>query len=280
MSIGALGTSLFGTLDAQPQQQSLPRRICEGLKIVFTDLLPANLTCVLPNAFSWCYRTLWTGSIQSHTVSVPTTTKTASLFAHGMQKPAPTSAVLLLHGDHSHPMTLLHLADIAQAQGRAVFSVHLPYDDSHPEAHRALLGKCIEKIGQILSKNGGSLSHLLLAGHSRGALEATHEALVKENPAVNGILAMAGRFRVIKPSLRPCRESLEPSVNAVWDKLHLSSRPLRVPFLQVAAQHDWCMDPEASVVRPDQRHLYVNAGHLGVINHPSTLKTFKAWVAV
>jgi predicted esterase len=186
------------------------------------------------------------------------------------------SAVLLLHGDHSHPLTMLHLADIAEAQGKAVFSIYLPYDDIDPEAHRSLLRKGIDKIEQIVAKNGGNLSHLLLAGHSRGAMEAANEAFVENNPKVSGVIAIAGRFKVIKPSLRPCRESLEPSVNALWEKLRNFDRPL--PFYQIAAKNDWCIDQEASIVRQDLKHLCVNASHLSVINHPETLRQFRAWI--
>lgn len=286
MSVKAIGASNSGvtSCDTQPGKPSLTYRIYEGLKIVFTDLLPANITCILPNALSWGYRTLWAKSVQSYTLSVSTgtTTKTAHLFAHSLEdleRPnVPISAILLLHGDHSHPLTMLHLADIAKAQGKTVFSVHLPYEDGNPASHRSLLKKSINKIDQIISKNGGKLSHLLLSGHSRGAMEAANEAFVENNPKVNGVISIAGRFKVIKPSSRPCRASLEPSIHALWEKLRM--RNLRVPFYQIAAKNDWCMDPEASIVRRDHSHLYVDASHLGVINHPETLKQFKAWTSL
>jgi len=288
MSLEAIrtgGSKAIG-YDAEQREQSRAYKICESLKIVFTDILPTNLTCILPNALSWAYRTIWTRSVQSYTLTATTATatKTAHLFAHSIEKAkqpnTSTSAILLLHGEHSHPLTMLHLADIAKAQGKAVFSVHLPYEDNNPEGHRSLLRKSIDKIDQIISKNGGKLSYLLLSGHSRGAIEAANEAFVENNPKVSGVIAIAGRFKVIKPSLRPCRKSLEPSIHALWEKLRIFNRPLRVPFYQIAAKNDWCIDPEASIVRRDHSHLCVNASHLSVINHPETLKQFRAWVAV
>jgi predicted esterase len=259
------------------ENQSCAYKVYETLRIVATDILPSNFTCILPNALSWAYRTLCTGSVQSEAITL---TKTAHLFSHNLTRlSGSTSALLLLHGEHSHPLTMLHLADIAEAQGRVVFSVYLPYDDHRPEDHRLLLKKSIDKIEQIITQHGGRLSHLLLAGHSRGAIEAANEAFVKNNPKINGVIAIAGRFQVIKPSLRPCRKSLEGSVNAVWESL-CNGNNLQIPFYQIAATHDWCIDPEASIVRQDQEHLSVRAGHLGVINHPDTLRQFKAWVAV
>jgi predicted alpha/beta hydrolase family esterase len=249
----------------------------EKAQIFFTDLLPANVTCVLPNAYSWLYRTLWTGSISSCTLQ-SAAGKTAHLFTHGIPaRNGPVPALLLLHGDHAHPLTLLHLADIAEAEGRAVFSVHLPYDDNNPQDHRSLLHQSIEKVSEMIGKRGGSVSSLLLAGHSRGAIEAASEAYVANNQKVNGVIALAGRFKVVEPSTRPCRETLKPTVNAIWQKVNTSS--LRVPFYQIAANQDWCIDPEASIVRKDQPHRFVNAEHLGVINHPDTLGQFKAWVS-
>jgi hypothetical protein len=258
--------------------QSYAYKIYESLRVAITDILPTNLTCILPNAISWVHRTLYSGSVRCEAISSPTATigKTASLFSHNVDKlNTPHSAILLLHGDHSHPLTLLHLADIAEAQGKAVFSIHLPYDDNSPQEHRLLLKQSINRIDQIIAQKGGRLSHLLLAGHSRGALEAAHEAFVENNPKISGVIAIAGRFKVIKPSLRPCKESLESSVNAVWGKLHNFN--FQIPFYQIAANYDWCIDPDASVVCRDQAHLFVDAGHLGIINHPDTLRQFKAW---
>ncbi len=276
-----MSLTTFTTARPSYEDQSCAYKIYESLRIAITDILPTNITCILPNALSWGFRTLYAGTVKYEAVTAAATTKTASLFSHTSEKlNTATSAVLLLHGDHSHPLTMLHLADIAEAQGRAVFSVHLPYDDNNPEEHHLLLKNCIDRIDQMFTQRGGRLSNLLLAGHSRGALEAANEAFVKNNRKVNGVIAIAGRFQVIKPSLRPCRESLESSVNAVWEKLRNLNRDLRVPVYQMAAAYDWCIDPEASIVCHDYPHLSVEASHLSIINHPDTLRQFKAWVAV
>lgn len=258
-------------------------RIYNALKILFTDLLPTNLVCILPNALKWVYRSWCSRTLTCHSLAIQegTTIKTGNLFVHGaiQQRPGNLPALLLLHGDHSHPLSMLHLADIAAKEGRAVFSVHLPYDDAHPEGHRSLLSQSIDKIQALIAEKGGRLSNLLLAGHSRGALEAAHEAFVVNNPKVSGVIAIAGRFKVITPSERPCRLSLEASVNAVWEKIGNVNQHLRVPFYQIGATRDWCMDPETSIVRTDHKHLEVDTGHLGVVNHPSTLQRFREWVS-
>lgn len=267
---------------ACPQIQQNLASACEMVRIFFTDLLHANLTCMLPNAISWAYRTQWTGSISSSTFQTAAG-KTAHLFAHSNLVPradGKVSAVLLLHGDHAHPFSMLHLGDIAEAKGRAVFSVSLPYDDLDPKSHRSLLQKSIRKIEKMIIAKGGTLSDLVLAGHSRGALEAANEAYVARNPKIGSVVAIAGRFQVIEPSQMPCRESLKPSVNAVWERVHDTSQKLDVPFNQIAAMRDWCIDPEASIVRWDHNYRIVDAGHLGVIYHPDTLNQFREWVAV
>ena len=204
---------------------------CNTLHIIFTDLLPTTLTCVLPNAFSWAYRTLWTGSIQSYTL-LGTAGKTADLFCMGR---LPLSAMaehpLFCSSTraHSHPLTLLHLADLAKPY-RTVFSIHLPYDDEHPEDHQLLLKESIDKIEELIAGEEGYLSDLFLGGHSRGAIEALNAACVRKNPKVRGVITIACRFRVIKPSLRPCRPSLEPTVDGVWQKV---KPPQRLPVKSV-----------------------------------------------
>ncbi len=281
MELDLVGAGSGGAVfDIHPPRQSCLDRIYDKLKILFTDLLPGIFSSNIPNALKWVYRTYCTRTLTSH--SLGGASKAAQLFVHGEVHPRPggeTPALLLLHGEHAHPFSLLHLADIAKQQGRSVFSVHLAYDDEHPERHRSLLSQSIDKIDQIIQARGGKLSSLVLAGHSRGAMEAANEAFAVNNPKVNGVIAIAGRFKVITPSDRPCRPSLEASVNALWDKIGHWSQSLRVPFYQIAAKRDWCMDPEASIARTDHEHLYVDAGHLGVINHPSTLNQFKEWLA-
>ncbi|MES2122655.1 MAG: hypothetical protein V4492_07770 [Chlamydiota bacterium] len=284
LDLVGVGSGGVAVLDIHPIRPSIIDRVYAALKILFTDLLPGIFSSNLPNALTWVYRTWCTRTLTCHTLVTQAggAAKAARLFSHGKVDPRPGGdlpALLLLHGDQSHPFTLLHLADIAQEQGRAVFSVHLPYDDEHPERHRSLLSQSIDKIDQIIGARGGKLSNLVLAGHSRGAMEAANEAFAVNNPKVSGVIAIAGRFKVISPSARPCRPSLEASVNALWEKIGHWNQSLRVPFYQIAAKKDWCMDPEASIVRTDHEHLYVDAGHLGVINHPSTLNQFRVWLA-
>jgi len=277
--------SVFASSTVQGQNVRMSKQtwldcICEKLKVLFTDIFPSNFTCVIPNAVSWTYRTLWTGSIRS-CETFETVNKVADLFIHGdivCKADGRVPAILMLHGEHSHALTMLHLGDVAESKGRAVFSVNLPYDDVNPESHLSLLRQSINRIEQMITKKGGRLSDLILAGHSRGAIESAYTAYVENNPKVRAVISLAGRFKVIEPSHRFCRESLRPTVNAVWEKVR-PSQILRVPFYQIAAAQDWCIDPEASIVRPDCPHQYVNASHLGVINHPDTIQRFKEWVA-
>lgn len=275
----ASAISLIGTNSSCTSMQGFLSSSYETLKILFTDMIPTTLTCVIPNAGSWAYRTFWTGSIRSYTLE-NTAGKVAHLFVHGSMAAnqiSPMHAVLLLHGDHSHPCTMLHLADVAKLQGKAVFSISLPYDDNHPENHRSLLDQGIEKIRHIAEEQKIPLD-LKLIGHSRGALEAASATYEMNYPEISGVIAIAGRFRIMDQTDRPCRESLAPSVHAIWTKLQ-PSQPLDVPFYQIAAMRDWCIDTEASIVRKDQPYYYVDAQHLSVLYHLDTIDQINNWIA-
>ena len=262
--------------NAQIPAQSFFSKVYETLGILLTDIIPGNFFGVLPNACSWAYRTLWTGSIRS-CETFGTEGKVADLYIQSAIVPKSNGqvpAILLLHGEQSHALVQLHLGDIAAAQGRAVFSVNLPYDDVNPENHLSLLRQSIDRVEKTIVKSGGRLSNLILAGHSRGAIEAVN---CFGNPKVSGVIAIAGRFKVIEPSHRSCRETLKPTVNAIWGKVR-PFQPLRASFCQIAAKWDWCIDPEASIIRTDYPNRTVDASHLGVLYHPDTLEQFKAWV--
>lgn len=264
--------------------QQIPCRLnqaYETLQILFWDIIPSTFTGVIPNAVSWGYRTWCTGSIR-RCEAFDTTSKVADLFIHGnvpFRSDGCISAVLLLHGEHSHALTMQHLGDIAEAEGRAVFSVNLPYDDLNPENHLSLLRQSIDRVERMIHKSGGRLSHLALAGHSRGAIEAAYVGCVEHHPKVNAVIGIAGRFKVVEPSHRPCRETLKPTVRAVWDKVR-PFQPLGTQFCQIAANQDWCIDPEASIVRGDLAYRFVDASHLGVLYHPDTLESFKSWMSI
>ena len=172
------------------------------LHILAVDILFTSLRHMLPNALSWFYRSFWTRQITCFKVESDRTTisKTANLFLHGSLRPQAknSSVVLLLHGDHSHPFSLLHLADIAQAEGKTVFSVHLPYDDDNNETHHSLLRQSIEKIQQLIQENGGSLTELIAAGHSRGAIKPRTQRTLKKPPEITKVISLASRLKVIR----------------------------------------------------------------------------------
>src|ERR1700722_7046132 len=94
-------------------------KVYETLEILFTDIIPGNVYCVIPNACLWAYRTLWTGSIRS-CETFGTVGKVADLYVQSAIVPRPNGevpAILLLHGEQSHALLRLHLGDIAAAEG-------------------------------------------------------------------------------------------------------------------------------------------------------------------
>lgn len=102
--------------NTQLPQRSLSEKIYETFEILFGDILPANFNGVIPNAVFWAYRTFWTGSIHSCD-TFDTAGKVADLFTHNTIVPKADNqvpAILMLHGEHSHALTMLHLGDIAE----------------------------------------------------------------------------------------------------------------------------------------------------------------------
>ncbi len=242
----------------------------------------AVLRHILPNALAWRYREDISGQITRIILEATAhkVTKTANMFRHGsihLGANGEVSAVLMLPGEQSHPYSLLHLADIAQSEGKAVFSAHLPYDCQNPNVHRALLNQTIEKIESMIKERGGTLHQLTVAGHSRGAIEAAYAAYVDDNPKITSVISMFSRLRVIEPSLKPCREELKATVNAVYENIMKKSTP---PLYQMSAERDWNADREASQVKPEN-HLLVKgscAMHLYALFFPETLQQFREWI--
>ncbi len=264
---------------ASAETPAIDSKLNSRLHNFAVDIVLTSLVFMLPNALSWAYRTLCTRQITCFKIESKTSTssKTANLFQHTslQSDPKNTSAVLLMHGDHSHPFSLLHLADIAQEEGKTVFSVHLPYSDEHPEIHQSLLRQSIEKIQQLVQEKGGSLTELIAVGHSRGAIEASHAAYVEENPQITKVISLASRLKVIENTNKPCRPTLKDTVNAVYEKIMKATYP---PLYQLSGEYDWNADLEASQVKPDNALLVKDAMHTNVLFFPETLDQFRLWM--
>ncbi len=248
------------------------------------DLIPTNLTCILPNFFQWYYRSLISHDPHRRITcyklqnTVDKTSKVGYMYLHGGISKDVNRVILNLPGDHAHPASMSHLADIAKSKQWIVFSAHLPYDDAQPEQHRTLLKAAVSKIIELVQEKNEAVGDFFLVGHSRGGMEGAYEAYVEENEAITGVISIAGRLQVIEGSKRPCRKALQASVNAVYEKI-IHPESLRSPLYEIAATDDWCIDYWASAVRRDHFIVVDGASHLNILFHPKATRQFAEWIA-
>lgn len=249
---------------------------------IVADEAFATLTGVLPNAVDWVRRLYITKDItpyklQETVKNTTEVTKTAFLNLHGSLKvnDSPSAkAILFLHGDHSHPYSLLHLADIAQKKRLGpVFSLYLPYDDFKPSIHRALLIQAIDKIQNLMTNNGLSFQGVTAVGHSKGVIEAAYLALVKKEERIKSLIAWAGRLKVTES----CEEVLKDSINKIHAALVQNEQ---FPLFIISAGQEWCCrEPESTQVFPHKKmYIAEQASHLNVLFDPEAKKHYETFL--
>lgn len=236
----------------------------------------ANFTHVTPNTLRWFWQRNITREISCERLdhTIDQAMRTAYLFKHGTGT-GKNTPILFLHGEHSHPFTTRHLADMVKTEKvGAIYSLALPYDDLRPEFHRTLLEKAIERIKET-TREDGRFRGVIVVGHSRGSIEGAYEAFIKKNRWIRAVVSIAGRFKVTPEAYRACRKTLKPTVQAIAE-----ARLGDQPIYTIAAERDWCISPVASTVRKDPQHhrLIKGAMHLNVLYHPETLSTFRTFL--
>lgn len=234
---------------------------------ILADTVPTTITQILPNSALWLYRSL-AGQITSFPLkaTVDKTTQVATLYLHN--SPKGTSPLLLLHGDHGHPFTTLHLADLAAKHHIGpIFSLHMPYEEGFSPASRSLLKQAIDKIEQIVSSQG-SFSGLVAIGHSKGAIQSAHQAFVEKDARIKSVISIAGRLKVVSSSDKPCHAKLKSTVDAICEAV---GKNPHIPLYQIAAENDWCVPLEAVVVRQDNSLVVSGASHMNVLYREETV---------
>lgn len=245
---------------------------------ILTDEIFATFTGVLPNAMRWLFSKDITSYELKETVkNTNGVTRKAFLSLHGPLKvndSLSSQAILFLHGDHSHPYSTLHLADIAQEKRLGpVFSLYLPYDDFNPTTHRALLLQAIDKIQNLMSDEEQGFPGITVVGHSKGVIESAYLALVQKEPRIKSLIAWAGRLKVTES----CEEELKESIN----KIHaaLVQNP-NFPLFIISAGQEWCCrEPESTQVFP-HKEMYVaeQASHLNVLFDTEAKEHYKKFL--
>lgn len=244
-----------------------------------TDVFTTDVIYILPAVLKWIYRRAFARSIVSHKIRNPTSSRTTSLFVHqnlNTIRQETVSVILILHGDYGHPSAHLNLADMAASHGYAVFSLFLFYR-TNPSLNQAQIKQAITTLEQLIQSANKRINRLVLIGHSRGAVEAAYQGYVEKHPKITDIISIAGRLKILDPSPLPCKPALQATVESIWNELNNQKNTLSPRLYQVVALQDQAVDHRTSAIR-DENRLEVNAGHCGILFHPTTLKQISAWL--
>lgn len=242
-----------------------------NLTVKFRDIILTDFFYIFPAFFKWIYRLKIKRDIQSLSLE-ETSGKRATLYTHGSDNfiKKETQAVLFLHGQHAHPLVLLHLADIAQKiQLGPVYSIYLHYDQINPQAHRLLIHQAADYIEQKVKESGSSLKGIIMIGHSMGAIEAAHKAFVEKDKRLSSVISIAGRLKVTESLFNPCSPTLKPTVQKVFEAILAYHE---VPLHQIVGKKDWNASLEAMTVRKEEQfcHIIEDAMHLNILYHSET----------
>lgn len=252
--------------------------IFSKIKHFFTkiqDIVLTDFRYLLPCALKWFYHRKIKMDI-FHFQLKNDSGKKASLYQHGKWKSenGETRVTLILHGLHSHPFLMLHLAEIAQKTNRgSVFSLYVSYDEDNHGFHRALLKQAIDHIEKMIRDEDCSLKGIVLVGHSMGAIEAAYTAFVDHDKRILSIISIAGRLKVVESIHSPCSESLKDTVDKIYEGV-LSNPAL--PLYQIVGRHDWNASLESTLIRQDHDcyHIVEDGMHFNILFHEDIYRKF------
>jgi hypothetical protein len=242
---------------------------------VFAAEAFATITRTLPNAIKWVYLTRVSKKIVSFRVT-DTTQKTKrvatlSLYnSESLRKQNISDAVLLGHGDFSHPYTMLHFAKTVEEELKCpVFLLNLPNDLNYEEPNQLLVDSTLTKIQDVVGKHE-TFKGITLVGHSMAGIWSAHQAFAKNDPRINKVVTIAGRFRVTPTTtiLNGCDEGLKPVVNAIDEGI--KSGQSKTPHHMIVAEKDWCTPREATNVAFTTKNIVPNAYHLNILYKKET----------
>ena len=216
---------------------------CHKMAVFCGDLLPGIIGCVIPNGLRWGWRRL-SGSIVTHPLP-----SGKSVFFHGSRLDVKSSVrvAILLHGDHSHPSTLLHLGDLLEQSGWHVFSIH--HTNTCSSSYSKHLLEATREIKQLIEEREGSLGKILLVGHSRGAMVA--ERSLQNLLQDTAVFSIAGNHE---------GESWKGKAGYIREVVATGDR--------------WCLHPTRTLLgKGDRAPVGVPAGHLSVLSHKAIRAT-------
>lgn len=265
-------------------------QVCEVTNIVLVEAV-CVITKVVPCAMRWVYQTCYRQDMVSfrlnsvvipfsHNSAAQRGSRIATLYFHNAnQAPvtARTRAILFLHGDYSHPYSLFPLIDIAERRGDlAVFSLHMPYDESHDASSQDLVKQAIDTIESNIRARGGLLDTFVMAGHSKGGTQSAFEGFVRQDRRVTSVITIAGRVRCLKND-SSCDAALRPLIDQVHQAIE--DRP-DFPLYQIVPRNDWNAPTSAMAIRPWTNCAIIDgAMHLNVLYNEQTHRVFSDYLS-
>lgn len=253
-------------------------KMARGIHIVAVE---AFAVCwhVVPAAVSWWIKRHITHELTMYSFEVVKNKvhTQAYLYLHGslkVQEGVHYTPLLLAHGDHSHPYTMLHLAQLAQKKLKApVFSLQLPWihDDERFEANAQLIEQSLDKIQALVQESGGIFEGVIGAGHSKGAIMlAEREFAVDSSLRIKKTCAIAGPLNAIEGD-KNYPTPLGSILRRLFHSIH--SHPERA-LMQIIPDDDWNVPYSSMAVRPD-KHCYTVPGmHLSGLYAEGTSTLF------
>lgn len=250
-----------------------------NLASIITTESYATFRHVLPSAIAWIWRKIITNEIETIELR-DDTNHVAYLNIHGKissfenRKITP---VIFNHGDHGHPFSMLHLADIAESKGMPTFSLYIPdvENDERFANHNQFLKQAIDKIETIIQKNDGVFDGILGVGHSKGAILLSMRLFVDLDPRLKAICSIAGRLNIIEENDIPS-EALTNIIKKIYNCI--VSNPEK-PLFQIVPKDDWNAPQTAMKVRPNKYCFTVPGMHLSGLFQDETKKYFKNYIS-
>lgn len=235
-----------------------------------SDIIVTDSIYIFPCMLKWFYRL----KIKRDIIPIPLKNslgKKGTLYQHSplTTENRGAQAILILHGRYSHPFVMLHLCDLAkEAQMGPVFSLYVNYGEVEHDPHRLIIKQAVDFIETTFSPKG-----IILAGHSLGGLEAAYQAFVEKDRRIQSVISIAGRLKVVETVPNPCRESLRPTVNKVYQAIQAQPE---IPLFQIVAGIDWNSPLESTLVRKDEGFYSIveDAMHFNILFHPDMHKKF------
>jgi hypothetical protein len=268
---------------ADALHQYLPEQVSQKLakahwiaRVVFMEVY-ADFRHVIPLGLRWLYQRTVSQGISAYPLraSADKAAATASLYLHGaldVAKDQEVKPVLLVHGDYSHPFTLLHLAELAKRETPSpVFSLFIPGLQQHDRAeeHSHLIELAITKIQEMVKTEKGVFRGVIGVAHSRGTLHFAHRLLVRQDKRIDSVFAVGGRFHIPEEDTT-CAESWKPFVRQISEAIQRKGK--EPPLLSIIPEDDWNAPEEA--MSKGLTHRHVSGSHLSGLYQPETSAHF------